>query len=174
MTARSWPDSGPGPSPRHPRSSRRSRQAWPDQAGSAGAGLPAGPAPEPARGPGAGTSPVPTLPRGRPALAPAADQPGARGRPAWRPRPASPAPAAGQPGARGRPAPALALDQRRHAPLGQLIGNDRALDLAGALPDPLHPQLAEEPLGDVLPHVAAAAEHLHSPVSDPAGHLGRV
>ena len=63
---------------------------------------------------------------------------------------------------------------RRPAPLGELVGDDQPLDLAGALPDPLDPQLAEEPLGDVLAHVAAAAEDLERPVRDPVGHLGGV
>ena len=49
-----------------------------------------------------------------------------------------------------------------------------ALDLAGALPDPLDAELAEEALGDVLAHVAAAAEDLHGAVGDAAGHLADV
>src|SRR4051812_43520 len=53
----------------------------------------------------------------------------------------------------------------------ELGGDDRALDLAGALPDALHPQLAEETLGHVLAHVAATAEHLDGAVGDPARHL---
>src|SRR6202044_2894073 len=40
--------------------------------------------------------------------------------------------------------------QRPRPPLDHLVGDDRALHLAGALPDPLHPQFAEEPLGHVL------------------------
>src|SRR5829696_3866026 len=58
--------------------------------------------------------------------------------------------------------------------LGQLVGDDRPLDLRGALPDPVHPQLPVEALGDVLAHVAAAPEDLHRPVGDPPGHLGGV
>src|ERR1700759_4957330 len=58
--------------------------------------------------------------------------------------------------------------------LGHLAGDDHALDLAGALPDPLDAELAEEALGDVLAHVAAAAEHLDGAVGDPARHLRAV
>ena len=49
----------------------------------------------------------------------------------------------------------------------EAFGDDVALDLAGALPDPLHPELAVEALGHVLAHVAAAAEDLHRAVGDP-------
>src|SRR5215475_12169668 len=59
-------------------------------------------------------------------------------------------------------------------PLDHLAGDDRALHLARPLPDPLHPQFAVEPFGHVLPHVAAAAEHLDGTVGDPPGHLGAV
>jgi hypothetical protein len=55
--------------------------------------------------------------------------------------------------------------------LGHLAGDDHALDFAGALPDPLDAELAEEALGHVLAHVAAAAEHLDGAVGDPARHL---
>src|SRR2546421_1363105 len=63
------------------------------------------------------------------------------------------------------------LGQGGGAAFGHLAGYYHALDLAGALPDALDPQLAEEPLGHVLAHVAAAAEHLDGAVGDPAGHL---
>src|SRR3954451_24272706 len=43
-------------------------------------------------------------------------------------------------------------------------GDDQPLDLAGALPDAVDSQLAEEPLGYVRPHVAPAAERLHAAV----------
>src|SRR4029078_12126030 len=43
-------------------------------------------------------------------------------------------------------------------------GDDEALDLRGALPDPVDAQLPEEPLSRVLAHVAAGAEHLDDPV----------
>src|SRR5262245_2848993 len=58
-----------------------------------------------------------------------------------------------------------------HAPLVEAARDDDALDLGGALPDPLHAQLAEEALGDVLAHVAAAPEDLHGAVGDAARHL---
>src|SRR5439155_12856932 len=57
---------------------------------------------------------------------------------------------------------------------GHLAGDDHALDLAGALPDPLDAKLAEKALGDVLAHVAAAAEHLDGAVGDAARHLRAV
>src|SRR5262249_52629229 len=67
-----------------------------------------------------------------------------------------------------------ALSQDSGAALDHLAGDDRALDLAGALPDPLDPQLAVEALGHVLAHVAAPAEDLHRAVGDPPGHLRAV
>src|SRR5262249_9117217 len=66
------------------------------------------------------------------------------------------------------------LGQGPRAALDHLAGDDRALDLAGALPDPLDPELAVEALGHVLAHVAAAAEDLHRAVGDPPGHLRAV
>src|ERR1700750_838466 len=54
---------------------------------------------------------------------------------------------------------------------GHLAGDDHALDLAGALPDPLDTELAEEALSHVLAHVAAAAEHLDGAVGDTTRHL---
>ena len=48
------------------------------------------------------------------------------------------------------------LLERAGAALGQLVGDDRPLDLRGAFPDPVHPQLPVEALGHVLAHVAAA------------------
>ncbi len=50
--------------------------------------------------------------------------------------------------------------------------DDDVLDLRGTLPDPLDAQGLAELLGDVLAHVAAAAEHLDRSVGDPAGDLG--
>src|SRR5689334_18658592 len=70
--------------------------------------------------------------------------------------------------ARGRGPPS---HQRRQTPLAELVRDDHPLHLAGALPDPLHPQLAVEPLGDVLAHVAAAAKDLHGTIGHPVGHL---
>src|SRR4249919_1778711 len=65
-------------------------------------------------------------------------------------------------------------DQGSDSSLGELVGDDDALQLARPLPDPLDPQLTPEPLGDVLAHVAAAAEDLDTTVSDASGHLGGV
>src|SRR5687768_6402229 len=66
------------------------------------------------------------------------------------------------------------FDQRRLPALQQSVCDDQALDLAGALPDPFHAQLAIEALGDVLAHVAAAAEDLDSAVGDAVRHLPSV
>ena len=54
------------------------------------------------------------------------------------------------------------------------MSDDQPLDLAGAFPDPVDAQLAEEALGDVLAHIATAAENLHCAVGDPARHLGGI
>src|SRR5215813_8292354 len=54
---------------------------------------------------------------------------------------------------------------------GHLAGDDHALDFAGAPPDPLDAELAEEALGHVLTHVATAAEHLDGAVGDTARHF---
>src|SRR6476469_3120612 len=56
------------------------------------------------------------------------------------------------------------VEQRLDAAALEPAGHDQPLDLAGALPDAVDPQLAQEPLGCVRPHVAAAAERLHRPV----------
>src|SRR5262249_33664973 len=101
------------------------------------------------------------------------------GRPRWHRARAVPAAGhAGRPGAgrryRGEPARSGHLGQGPRAALDHLAGDDRALDLAGALPDPLDPELAVEPLGPVLAHVAAAAEDLHRAIGDPPGHLRAV
>jgi hypothetical protein len=61
-----------------------------------------------------------------------------------------------------------------HPPLIQAVRNDDPLDLRGPLPDPFDPGFPEETLGDVLAHVAAAAEDLDRPVRHPSDHLGRV
>ena len=63
-------------------------------------------------------------------------------------------------------------DDPRHATLLECPGDDQALDLRRPLPDPIDPQLAEEPLGRVLAHVAAATEHLDDAVSAAEGCLG--
>jgi hypothetical protein len=59
------------------------------------------------------------------------------------------------------------------ASLDQLVRDDGALDLARTLPDALDAKLAEEPLRDVLAHVAAAAKDLNRAISYPRSHLGR-
>ena len=46
----------------------------------------------------------------------------------------------------------------------EAAGDDQALDLAGALPDPVDPKLAEESLSDVGAQVAASAEGLDAAV----------
>ena len=67
--------------------------------------------------------------------------------------------------------------RRRHpttAPDAALLerpGDDQALDLGGALPDPIDAELAEEALGRVLAHVAAAAEHLDDAIRAAEGRL---
>ena len=66
------------------------------------------------------------------------------------------------------------IEQRPRTAGHQLTRHDDPLDLAGALPDSLHPKFAEHPLGDVLPHVAAAAEDLHGAIGHPARHLRAV
>ena len=53
-------------------------------------------------------------------------------------------------------------------------GDDRALDLARALPDAVDTQLAIEAGGGVLDHVAATTERLHRAVHHAPGHLGGV
>src|SRR5262249_58933013 len=75
-----------------------------------------------------------------------------------------------------RPAPwhASGSGESPRSALDHLIGDDGALYLAGALPDPFDPQFAEEPLGRVLAHVTPAAEDLHRAVGDAAGRLGSV
>src|SRR5579862_9378665 len=59
------------------------------------------------------------------------------------------------------------LDQLSLAALVEAVRDDQALDLAGSFPDAIDPELAEEPLGDVLAHIAPATEDLDRPVGDP-------
>src|SRR5579862_4132422 len=66
------------------------------------------------------------------------------------------------------------LDEGGGVALGQLTGDEHALDLAGAFPDPLDAQLAVEAFGHVLAHVSAATEDLDGPVGDAARHLRTV
>src|SRR5262245_61147253 len=63
------------------------------------------------------------------------------------------------------------LRQRCLPALVEAAGDDDPLDLAGAFPDAVDAQLAEEALGHVLPHIAAAAEDLHRAVGHPVRHL---
>src|ERR1700689_5964199 len=56
--------------------------------------------------------------------------------------------------------------------LGDLVGDDETLNLRGALPDPVDPKLAPDPLDWVVAHVSAAAEDLHRAIGDPVGGLG--
>ena len=53
----------------------------------------------------------------------------------------------------------------------QRARDDQPLDLARALPDAVHAQLAEEALGDVRAHVAASAEDLEAAVGAAVGGL---
>src|SRR4051812_6078285 len=69
---------------------------------------------------------------------------------------------------------AAALDQRGQPSLGEVVGDDHPLDLAGTLPDPLDPEFAGEPFGDVLAHVATATEDLDGSVGDASCHLRAV
>src|SRR4029453_8618345 len=82
---------------------------------------------------------------------------------------------------RGRRAPRWSLvppstwglvDGRRDSAALQCARNDQSLDLAGALPDPVHPQLAKEPLGHVGPRVAATSKDLHRAVRAAVRGLG--
>src|SRR6478736_4291942 len=61
--------------------------------------------------------------------------------------------------------------QLLEAPLVGLVGDDQPLDLGGALPDPVDPQLAPQPLHRVVANVATAAEDLHCPVDHSIGRL---
>ena len=54
----------------------------------------------------------------------------------------------------------------------EAAADDQPLDLARALVQPEQPDLAVDPLDRDLPHVPAAAVHLHREVGHPAGHLG--
>src|SRR5215831_9490258 len=58
-------------------------------------------------------------------------------------------------------------DDRVDAALLERAGDDQPLDLAGAFPDPVDPQLPQVPLGGELAHVAPAAEHLDRAIRAP-------
>src|SRR5262249_3856796 len=60
-------------------------------------------------------------------------------------------------------------DDGRDAALLERPRDDQPLDLGRPLPDPVDAQLAQEPLGRVVAHVAATAEHLHRAVRTPPG-----
>ena len=64
-------------------------------------------------------------------------------------------------------------DDPADAPLLERPGDDQPLDLRGPLPDPVDAQLAQEPLGGELAHVAAAAEDLDHAVGAAEGRLRR-
>src|SRR4030066_350155 len=101
---------------------------------------------------------------------------GATGRTTLNMKMASPSTAArasqGRPGLATAVAPApRLLDQWCLAALQEAAGDDQTLHLARPLPDALDAQLAIEPLGHVLAHVAAAAEDLDGAVGDAVGHL---
>src|SRR5215469_8143197 len=53
----------------------------------------------------------------------------------------------------------------------QRSGNDQALDLAGTVPDPLHPRVPPPPLDRKLAHQSHPSEDLHGRVGQPAKHL---
>src|SRR5205823_12156118 len=57
--------------------------------------------------------------------------------------------------------------QGSRAALGQLVGDDHALDLRGPFPNPVHSKLPIEAFGHVLPHVPSPSEDLHGPVGHP-------
>src|SRR6185437_12141994 len=56
-------------------------------------------------------------------------------------------------------------------PLANLPRDDQALDLRGAPPDAVDPDVAVEPLDRVFPHIAPRAQDLEGLVDDPAGHF---
>src|SRR6202050_1079449 len=58
------------------------------------------------------------------------------------------------------------------AALGDLVGDDETLNLRGALPDPVDPKLAPDPLDRVVAHISPAAEDLHRAIGYPVGGLG--
>src|SRR5688572_33203688 len=66
------------------------------------------------------------------------------------------------------------FDQRGLPALQQSVGDDQALDLAGALPVALDTQLAIEALCHVLGHLAAAGGDLPRGVAGPVRLLGGV
>src|SRR4051812_37193210 len=60
-------------------------------------------------------------------------------------------------------------DDRADAALLEGARDDQPLDLAGPLPEPVDAELAQEPLGRKLAHVAAAAEDLDDAVGAALG-----
>src|SRR6266550_580270 len=69
------------------------------------------------------------------------------------------------------PVHACLVDVRADAALEEAAGDDHALDLARALPDPVDAELAEVALHGMLGHVATAAEDLERAVGDPVRRL---
>src|SRR5688572_12567207 len=55
----------------------------------------------------------------------------------------------------------------------QAASHDEALNLRSALPDPVHPELAQEALGDVRAQVAAPAKGLYAAIGTDPRPLGR-
>src|SRR3990172_12086747 len=58
------------------------------------------------------------------------------------------------------------------ATLPELVAYHHPLDLGGPLPDPVDPQLPEQPLHRLLSHVPAASVDLHGSVDHPPRRLG--
>src|SRR3990170_6854594 len=58
------------------------------------------------------------------------------------------------------------------ASLPELVAYHHPLDLGGPLPDPVDPELPEQPLHRLLSHVPAASVDLHGSVDHPPGGLG--
>src|SRR5690349_16726977 len=69
------------------------------------------------------------------------------------------------------PAKAGALDRSSAAVLDRLAGDDKLLDLAGALIDAEQANIAIEPLDPVIGDIAGAAENLDGAVGDSADGL---
>src|SRR5215218_6833785 len=68
---------------------------------------------------------------------------------------------------RGVRDPMSGAERPEHGP-----GDDVALDLAGAVPDPLDARVPPEPLDGKIAHQPHAAEDLHRTVGDPSQRLG--
>src|SRR3954447_5363573 len=75
-------------------------------------------------------------------------------------------------GGRGHPAGRPSAHDGADAALLERTRDDQPLDLARALPEAVDAELAQEPLGRELAHVAAAAEHLDDAVRATPRRLG--